>query len=427
MNKAYGGVDIGKHASFACRIDLEHLTISYPERSLGVNQILDWFTSNPVTGICIDGPPQPNQGRLAERLPQDTRYNTQRRVAEFALRIYGCYGTPDEVPDFDSNQGWMASSMHLFNSLKDHFDWNIDLGDGRGELSETHPTYAFKALLGCDEGNTHGDVTQWIVDPNNQLAPKRPRNAGGHAQRIELLNQSFDQLSFPLNETIQAWLEASIDHVDASLCALMALWKGEAMNGLMPVGDSAEGAIYIPTGIDIFNVTQPPDRGEGLPPVGRPPCQRAEGDELLPPNAIILRLGNNGPGGLTQEETIALTQEAVAEGDNWLPVGTGHSFNLCQNLQQIGHILYLAFGDTLRLRAVTSGCHRQAEPTLAYPGEFNPWPVNETYGWVEITEVTEVEVNHFQTRQSGNWKQGFSQRGGNLLFARVPQHGEEQR
>jgi len=345
-------------------------------------------------------------------------------VAEFALRIYGCYGTPAQVPDVNSNQGWMARSMEVFGALRDHFGWGIDLGDGNGELSETHPTYAFKAMLGRNQGHTHGDITQWVVDPENLLAPKRPRNAGGHAQRIALINQAFGQLDFPPNPRVQAHLEASIDHVDATLCALMALWKGEALNGLVPVGDPAEGSIYIPTSNVDFVVTPRQAGVNRFPPGGRIPRQRNAGDGP-PANAVILRLGPNGPGDLTQEETIELALAAVGEGDNWLPVGTGHRFNLCENLEHVGRNLYLAFGDTLRLRIVTGRCNRQYEPNLAYPGEFNPWPVGETYGWVEMIELMEVEINDFQTRHDDNWQQGFTARGGNLLFACVQNEGED--
>ena len=418
MSKAYCGVDIGKHSSFACRIDLNNRTLSFPGRALDVNEIRDWYRNNKVSGICIDGPPNPNQGRLLQRLPEGLGYNTQRRVAEFALKIYGCYGTPDHIPAINSNQGWMASSMHLFNILQESFDWTIDLGNGLGELSETHPTYAFKALLGCNLGNTFGDITQRIVDPNNHLAPKRPRNAGGHAQRIQLIRQAFHQMNFPMDDTSQAYLEASIDHVDATLCALMALWKGESLNGLVPIGDPAEGSIYIPTGTDNFYVDLPANRGERLPPVPRPARQPAIGGDL-PPNAIILRLGNNGPGNLTQEETISLAQAIVDEGDAWLPVGTGHRFNLNENLNQVGRALYLAFGNTLRLKISTGSCIHRDNPTEPYPAVFNPWPVDTTYGWVEVVDIVEVEINEFQTRQNGNWNRGFSQRGANLLFARI--------
>ena len=309
MNRVYGGIDIGKHSSFACRIDVENQTVQFPDRSLGNEPMRDWFRDNPVQSICIDGPPQPNNGNLAKRLPPKTRFNTQRRVAEFALQIYGCYGTPDQQPEADSNSGWMASSMNLFRLLEESFAWKVDLGDGEGELMETHPTYAFKSLLGRVTGHLEGDIQQIIVDPDRKLAPKRPRRAGGHNQRIELLEQAFKQLGLEIKTAVRDRWTKSIDCVDATLCALIALWKSEKHNSLLGVGDPTEGAIYIPCPTSPFNM-EAPDLASWSSPQ-----RKTKAEEIEPANAIFMRLGSDGPGGLSQAETIALAQLAFDEGE----------------------------------------------------------------------------------------------------------------
>jgi len=411
MNQ-YGGIDIGKHKSFACRIDLANKEIKFPEAALSNEAILSWFSANPVKSICIDGPPQPNQGLLKDQLPPQSKYDFKRRLAEFRLLIYGCYGTPDRRPA----DNWMSNSMDLFGLLRDTFQWTIDYGDGKGELLETHPTYAFKSLLGFTNGNRYGYLQQIVVDPRRLLGPKRPRTAGGHIQRIELLMQCFKQLAFEISKSVQAQWESSIDYVDATMCALVALWRDEKLNNLLAVGDPAEGAIYIAQPTQTLTVTPV---AESVRPLTRPAQPAKVRPSIDPPNAMIMRLGVNGPGGLTQAETIALAITAFGEGDSWLPIGTRHKSKLAENLETAGNHLYLAFGDTLRLRITTGQVKFQPGNAVAYPGEFNPWPVDDCAGWVEMLDVTPVDITAFETRQSDQWKSGFSQRGDNLLASRV--------
>jgi len=416
MTTAYGGIDIGKHSSFACRVDLDQHRIEFPEKALANGPIRDWFKKHPVKAICIDGPPQPNQGKLSVRLGPNTRFNTSRRVAEFALLIYGCYGTPSQQPAITDNNGWMCNSMDLFQLLKNDLGWNIDLGNGEGQLLETHPTYAFRSLLGCVDGNLEGNIQQLLVDPNRRLAPKRPRKAGGHAQRIELLKQCLEQLEFPIDQLTQDRWESSIDYVDATLCALVAMWRGEGKMNVKAIGDPAEGAIYIAQPIQTLTVTPV---AESVRPLTRPARPAKAPPVIDPPNAMIMRLGANGPGGLTQAETIALAIAAFGEGDSWLPIGTGHKSKLAENLETAGNHLYLAFGDTLRLCITTGQVDFQPGNAVAYPGEFNPWPVDDCADWVEMLDVTPVDITAFETRQSEQWQPGFSKRGHNLLAARL--------
>lgn len=408
----YGGIDIGKHKSFACRIDLAKKEVKFPESSFSNDAILGWFKTNPVKSICIDGPPQPNQGLLRDQLPPGSKYDWKRRLAEFRLLIYGCYGTPDRKPA----DNWMANSMNLFGLLRDAFKWSIDFGDGKGELLETHPTYAFKSLLEFMNGDQHGDIQQIIVDPQRLLGPKRPRNAGGHDQRIELLIQCFAQLGFDIPQSVQQQWESSIDYVDATMCALIALWRDEKRNSVLAVGDPKEGSIYIAQPTQTLTVTPV---AAGVRPLARPAKHTKARLNIAPPNAMIMRLGANGPGGLTQSETIALAITAFGEGDSWLPVGTGHKSKLSENLEAAGNQLYLAFGETLRLRITTGQVNFQPGSEVAYPGDFNPWPVDTCAGWVEMLDVTPVAITAFETRQSEQWQPSFSKRGHNLLAARV--------
>lgn len=408
----YGGVDIGKHKSYACHIDLAKKVIKFPDMALGNDAIRDWFNSNPVKSICIDGPPQPNQGLLKKQLPPKSSYDSNRRIAEFRLLIYGCYGTPDNKPDGN----WMANSMDLFGLLRDSFNWTIDYGVGSGELLETHPTYAFKSLIGCESGNRYGDIQQIVVDPKRLLGPKRPRNAGGHSQRIDLLTQCFAQLNFEIPKRTESKWESSIDYVDATMCALVALWRDERLNNMLAVGDPIEGAIYIPQHEHPIVVASLAPV-EYAPKVVKPASSRSK---IEPPNAIIMSLGANGPGGLSQEETIELAIHACQEGNAWLPIGTSHQFKLVDHLGAVGGQLYLAFGSTLCLRVTTGKIdYRPGKNAVAYPGEFNPWPVSECNGWAEMLDVSPVEITSFKTVQRDEWTEGFSKRGGNLLHARI--------
>lgn len=413
MMKACGGVDIGKRSSFACRLDLVTRELQFPDQSLTNAGIRDWFTANPVSSICIDGPPMPNQGTLHRRLPPSSHFNRDRRVAEFALKIYGCYGTPAAQPNLDDNNGWMASSMQLYQLLRDSFGWEIDLGSGTGQLLETHPTYAFKSMLGCILDHREGDVQQFLVDPDRRLAPKRPKAAGGHDQRVELLKQLLAEMEFSITETLlNRW--SSIDVVDGSLCAVMAFWKAEHSDKVQAVGDPEEGAIYIANLKERLAVKPP------TIPLPRPANAGRPRQPHDPGNAVILRLGENGPAGLSQQETIDLAFAAFQEGDSWLPIDTGHQFKLRENLNAVDHQFLLAFGDTLLLRVTSGEVHFGEKKQHAYPGEFNPWPMDECYGWVEMKAVERVEITNFETRQRGTWQPVFSKRGGNLSFGRIP-------
>ena len=413
----YGGIDIGKHKSYACRIEFGKKKLHFPTRALTNQEIVDWFDSHPVQTICIDGPPQPNRRVLAKRLPANTKYNTVRRVAEFTLKIYGCYGTPSRKPSIDSNQGWMRNSMDLYHSLSEKRHCQIDLGSGEGELMETHPTYAFKSLLGYRKDRQEGEVQQLLVDPQALLRPKRPRKEGGHDQRRELLKLAFQQLDIPVTAQMEEYWEASIDHVDATLCALMALWRDTGTMQLEPIGDPEEGSIYITNPEKKFKI-------KSVPSV---PAKRKSVRKLDPmtdqANAVILRLGENGPGGASQAETIDLAQLAIQEGDRWLPVDTSHSFKLREHLEHVDHDLYLAFGEVLQLRIRTGDVVFNPGCNIDCPASFSPWKADASHGWVEMLDAAPVNITSFETIQKKQWKQGFSGRGNNLLKARVDPAG----
>lgn len=140
-----------------------------------------------------------------------------------------------------------------------------------------------------------------------------------------------------------------------------------------------------------------------------------------PPNAVILRLGEHGPGGMSQEDTIKLALRAFREGECWIPIVTNHQFKLAERLLAVDNRLFLAFGDVLRLRVTAGNCVFRPNQQFLYPGKANHWKIDQTHGWVEAIELEEVEVNvpDFQTVHKGQWGDGFSDRGANLLRARV--------
>jgi hypothetical protein len=412
---SYGGIDVGRGHFFACAMNASERSVSFPEGELSLVETLVWLDDNNVQTVCIDAPPRPNQQLLGRRLPANADINHNRRVGEFQLGIGGCYGTPQARPDPSDSNGWMASGMDLFSALEERKHWSIDLGSGTGELFETHPTYGFKALLGFRDGELVGDVQRHVTDPERLLRPKRPRNRGGHQQRIELLSRALQDVGIELTDDLLERWETSIDFVDATFCALLAYWRATGWSGIRPIGAPQEGSIYLYVPQPTWTVT----RHDAMvrPATTAPRPRRAALNP--PPNAVILRLGENGPGGMSQQDTIELALLAFGEGECWIPIGTNHQFKLAEQLLVVDNTLFLAFGDVLRLRVTAGNSVFRPHHQFPYPGEANPWEIDHAQGWVEGIALEEVNLRTFQTVHQGEWGNGFTDRGANLLRARV--------
>jgi hypothetical protein len=413
----HGGVDVGRAASFPCVIDLTRRQVRLPETGGDVPFTVAWLQDQGVESICIDAPPRPNNGALRRALPPKSKSSTKRRVGEFQLGIVGCYGTPDVRPDLHADNGWVARGMDLYDALLDaHPGWTIDLGTGSGELCETHPTYAFKALIAFEKTEVVGTIQRYRADRAGILQPKRPRSRGGHAQRVELLRHAFAELQISVSEEIETRWQKDIDFADAAVCALMACWRAQKRSDVIPIGDSSEGAIYVRTPKPSWTVTAHTVHVP-LQPAGT----KAHRKWTPPPNAIILRLGKKGLGNLSKQDTIELTRHSFnEEGECWLPLPSKSLAKFKSNLDQVNGRLYLADGPSLRMGLVVGGCCIDDSGQTPYPGEMNPWPqLQEAHGWLKLVALDDREITEFQVRHGDEWRNGFTCGQTSRLWARV--------
>lgn len=419
--QVFGGVDVGRDRFFLCELKLSPALggpqLEFPPDALELEQAIAWLKQRRVAAVCIDGPPQPNTGALAARLPPTTDHNLARRVAEFQLGIGGCYGTPAVRPGPTANNAWMASSMDLYDYLARCMGYRIDLGDGDGQLFETHPTLAFKALLGCRVRTEQG-LRKYRLDPLGTLRPKRTN--AGRAQRISLLAQALNDLQVPVTDEVRARWRERVDWIDATICALIAAWRAQDGDQATPIGDPDEGSIYLHLPAQPMTVEPPPLAGADQPPVPVPIANQAQAVVPDGANAVILRLGQHGPGGMNQQDTVDIALLAADQDDLWIPVDSAAAFNLCQNLQAVGGHFYLAFGDQLVLYVLVDQCIHNRQERTPYPGPHNPWPVQQSYGWVRVAAQRQVDIGPagFSVRHGDEWGTRFANRAA-LLWARV--------
>lgn len=404
------GIDVGKSEHHCCALNLVAKTLQFAPKALDHAAALAWCSALKPAMICIDSPPRPNNGALSRRLPR-TKRNTLRRVAEFQLGIGGCYGTPAGKPQPNDSNAWMASGMNLFEAIADQQSWRIDLGTGHGELLETHPTYAFKALLGHTKRMDEG-IERFELDAGKLLRSKHSNE--GHSQRIELLKQALAPLGVIVGNEIEKRWASLIDWVDATICALMAIWRAD--HRAKPIGDASEGSIYVYVPEQPWTVT----RHAVVSTRGRGSREAASLKLDPPPNAVILRLGDNAFGSLDQQDTLDILEQAADKRGSWLPIGSNTSFRLRENLQAVDGRLFLAFGGELRAEVTVGDCREDMKNEVAYPGAENPWaPINSSHRWVEILDAKSVNIPEFEVISAGDWQEGFTGGQRALLWARV--------
>ena len=414
----FAGIDVGQGHTYSCVLDIESRTFHYPEQQLSLSATISWLQSfKKLKGACIDGPPNPNTGALAQRLPLQTIHNTDRRLTEFQIGIGGCYSTRAIPPQQGASNYWMQSAFDLFHHIEANFEWGIDKGGANGQLIETHPTYAFKALLGCNRNEIDG-IQRLRLDPQSTL--RRKHSWEGRAQRIELLTALCGEIGLEVPDNILQKWNQRIDWVDAAICAFMSYWHHAIRQQLESPGDPVEGAIYLripqkPHAVNAHDV--------GAIRVDRGPLRTAVPVLPLdgiptPANAIILRLGDTAQ--LTQLDTIDTLLSSDDLEEFWFPCGSNANFNLSKNLNLLGGRLYLSWGGNLRVRVRISDVRKGDNP-LPYPGDSkNPWPMTECLSWLRISEATEILTDQFRVKQSGVWTRGFGAGQTALLWAVVP-------
>jgi hypothetical protein len=417
----FAGIDVGQGHTYSCVLDIESSTFHYPEQQLSLLATITWLQSfKKLKGACIDGPPNPNTGALARRLPLQTIHNTDRRLTEFQIGIGGCYSTRAAPPQQGATNFWMQSAFDLFQLLSAEFEWGINRGGGDGQLIETHPTYAFKALLGCNRHEVYG-IQRHRLDPQSALRRKHSRE--GRQQRIELLTALCGEIGLEIGDNLLHKWNQRIDWVDAAICAFMSYWQQSGHAQLESPGDPFEGAIFlwIPSGA--FAVTAYDERrrdARGVAALPAVPVRLLDGVPT-PANAVILRLGDTRE--LNQLDTIdtILTSDDLEE--FWIPCGSNAMPQLCRNLHLVGGRLFLSWGTNLRVALNVNEC-RQDDNPLPYPADTaNPWPLAECRRWLRISESAEIDSEQFFVNQQGVWTQGFGGGQTALLWAVVPENG----
>ena len=416
----FAGIDIGKQHTYGCVLDTKSLSFHYADDRMDLRNTVTWLRQfDDLQGACIDGPPNPNMRRLAALLPVNTVHNTDRRLTEFQIGIGGCYSTRATPPQQGATNFWMQSAFDFFQLLSAEFEWSINRGAGDGQLIETHPTYAFKALLGCNRNEANG-IQRLRLDPQSILRGKHSWE--GHQQRIELLTALCDEIGLEIGDSLLQKWNQRIDWVDAAICAFMSFWQYSGHAQLESPGDPLEGAIFLRIPGAAFAVTADNARrpvAGGI--AARPAVKVCLLDGVpTPANAVILRLGDTRE--LSQLDTIDTILSSDDLEEFWLPCVSKAMPQLCRNLQLVGGRLFLSWGENLRVALNVSEC-RQDDNPLPYPAEAaNPWPLAECRCWLRISESAEIDSEQFFVNQQGDWTQGFGGGQTALLWAVVPEN-----
>lgn len=325
---------------------------------------------------------------------------------------------------------WMQSSFNLFSRLSASRSWTLDRGERTGQLIETHPTYAFKSLLGCNQSIVDG-ITRYKLDPDNRLREKH--SSVGHSQRIELLMGLCQEITLIPDESTQAKWKFRIDWADAAICAFVSYWHQTKASELYSPGDTLEGAIYFRVPCSPLSVTacavystgsrRASSSRSGSSSSNAVPSRRLNG-KPVPANAIILRLGDKKKAGsatdsLSQLDTIDTILSSGDLEEFWLPVRSKVMTNLCENLKLVNGRLYLAFGEQLRTELVVDDC-RFSDIPQGYPStEQNPWPFEMCIGWARVVEAVECHHTNFHVTSGRDWQKGFTPSQTALLWALV--------
>ncbi len=417
----FAGIDIGQCHTYSCVLDTKALAFHYPDDRMELQESVRWLRQfDQLQGGCIDGPPNPNKGRLAVHLPVNTVHNTDRRLTEFQIGIGGCYSTRLAPPQQGSTNFWMQSAFDLFQLLSTEFDWSINRGGGNGQLIETHPTYAFKALLGCNRNEVDG-IQRLRLDPQSALRSKHSWE--GRQQRIELLTTLCNELGLEICDSLLQKWNQRIDWVDAAVCAFMSYWQQSGHAQLESPGDPLEGAIYLRLPGTPLTVTAHDARRRdagGGPTRLTVPVRPLDGVPT-PANAVILRLGHTRV--LSQLDTIDTILSSVDLDEIWIPCGSNAMPQLCRNLHLVGGRLFLSWGTSLRVALNVTEC-RQDDSPVPYPADSEtPWPLAECRRWLRIDESAEIDRDLFFVNQQGEWARGFGAGQTALLWAVVPENG----
>jgi hypothetical protein len=291
----------------------------------------------------------------------------------------------------------------------------VDLG-GAGKSLEVHPTYGFRSLLGV----VH-DHERVRCDPDRLLRPKAPRGSLGHLQRIEILRVLLDDLAIPWTTACEQKLRSGLDWTDAAMSAALAAMRGRGAT--QGVGDPAEGTIMIADPSKLAPLaqrfreavltiaaperpSQPPNRS----PRGTSPSAHDCAD------CAVLRLGKNGLGSLSQEETLSALRGQHAEEQIILPVGVraiGREW--IERAASGGFWLLISYG-RLKLavhvvEVIGEGRTRRTPKENLLGENRDAWrDIRESEYWLRCDDMLEdidVPTTAVSTRQRGSWTPGM--------------------
>ena len=422
------GVDVGQGRVFPVALDTSSTEIVLPAGPMQLSAAVAWLAERKPTSIAIDAPSMPNAGLLADPEYQKkhdidlAESRRSKRVAEWRLGIGGCYATPATKAECPP---WMQTGMDLFDGLK-AIGFRLDLGGG-GNLFEVHPTYGFKSAISIDQ---HGLRVR--CDARRWLGPKLPRGSKGHHQRIGLLRRLLAP-SIQWRDDLEARLMSSLDWTDALLAAALAMLRDSG--GTLHVGDPEcrEGGITIlrepiplqESELDEARTTKPAGTVSRTSALGGGKRKASTAD------GVVLRLGECGPGGLSQSETLErLLAMRDNEGGALLPIDRDRiGKEWIQRAESGGLRLLLAWGPDI-LADLTVGRIEGAPPASLRLEDFGEdadiWhPVVAAPYWAFASEVRtcNIPMSSLLFSHGGIWELDRTRSQQSWLAFREPDKG----
>lgn len=415
----YVGIDVGKTRLFAAALTIDGASgqiVFSP--STEIPAVLSWTLAMKLVGVGIDAPAAHSVGLAT---------TGTRRIAEERLSIGGCYGTP---PIGASLPGWMATGMHTHRHLSAELDTDINLA-GTGRVFEVHPTYGFRSMLGVDE-----TPTRVRCDPTRILRPKSPRGSVGHRQRVEMLRVVLAQLGVEWTPSLSAQLLSRLDWADAAVSAVLAALRARGMT--RGIGEPTEGTIVIadPAAMPFRDEVRAAAVAIPMSPTALTTStsatvgdSRATGDGESAAECALLRLGGEGLGSLSRENTVEALRGQLSERQIVIPVGValiGQEW--CGRAAQDGLWLLVANAGVvvMALHVVTIVGHGRGvrTPKADVLGENrDPWPSVEASDYWFIGDLLvgelDIPVTELSTRQRGEWVRGVPPNQSAWLGARV--------
>jgi hypothetical protein len=394
------GIDVSLRHVFPVALDLGEGRFLLPNGPLGVNDAVRWVIGHSPSSVSIDSPPKPNLGLLEdEEYRRQHRIDlrgggTDRRVTEWRLGIGGCYSTRRNP---EACQPWMHTGMELYEAME-AAGYSLDLGAG-GALFEIHPTYGFRSLIA-----THSEGLRVECDPDRILLPKLPTGSLGHAQRIRLL----ELLCSRWHVEVDRRAHASVDWTDAMLGAALGALRDDGGTLAVAAPNAREGAIVVAseplTGAvkALGSVAASTERARVQSRERFPRSRnRSPRDEAT---GMLLRLGADGLGALTQQQTLDSLAECENHSEIILPVGSrvGREWEIVA--AKAGLTVLLAFGGRIRAELVVTRIVSSAGISC------NPWPVAAAPHWFvgESLRLLDASDHDFLFWHGSEWQPGFT-------------------